>query len=134
MDVISSTWFQQLSWYLVKLLPGGLFTVWCLWGVNWRRAWPVLATGGWVPMVLIGLMAAFVWSLIWPTNAIVLGFLVVPNLVWQLGSVAILIGVALFCGSLQTRYGGEPPEIDLEPPAHGHGHADHGHAHGHPTH
>jgi hypothetical protein len=133
MDLTAPAWFYDVGQTLLKLLPGGLLTVWCLWAVNWRRTWPVLAAGGWVPLVLIGLMAAYVWSLVWPTNALVLGLFVVPNQLWQLGSVAVLIGVVLFCGWLQTRYGWEPPEISLEPPAHGHGH-DHGHgpeAHAH---
>jgi hypothetical protein len=134
------TWLDELTRAVFKFVPGGLltagclvvFVVWCLWGVNWRRAWPVLAEGGWVPMVLIAGMAAFVWSRVWPSQATVLGLIVVPNFLWHLGSAALLIGVALFCGWLQLRYGCEPAEISLEPPAHGHGHEDHGHEqHGH---
>lgn len=119
--------FHSIPW--LKLLCGAAFVVWCLWGINWRRAWPILAEGGWAPLVLIGLMAAFVWSRVWPTPALVLGTLLVPNFLWQLGAVAILIGVALFCGWLQVRFGWEPAEIDFEPPAHshGHGHEDQGH-------
>src|SRR5262249_30749969 len=101
MDLTLPTWLQQLGWILLKLLPGGILTVWCLWAVNWRKAWPVLAVGGWVPLVLIGVMAAVVWSRVWPYDVIVLWFLPVPNGLWQFGAVAILIGVALFCGWLQ---------------------------------
>ena len=76
MDLTAPAWFYDVGQTLLKLLPGGLLTVWCLWAVNWRRTWPVLAAGGWVPLVLIGLMAAYVWSLVWPTNALVLGLFV----------------------------------------------------------
>jgi hypothetical protein len=106
-----------------------VLAAWCLWAVNWRRAWPILAEGGWLPLVLIGVMAALVFSAIWPSTAVILGILVVPNFLWQLGATAIVIGGALFWGWLQVRFGWEPPEISVEPPTHGHGHGDHGHEH-----
>jgi hypothetical protein len=145
MDFTLPTWLNDFGWILRTLLPGSILAAWCLWGVNWHKAWPVLAAGGWAPLVLIGVMAAFVWSHVWPTDVIVLGFLPVPNGVWQLGSVSLLIGVALCCGWLQARSGWAPPEISFEPPAHtaAHGHdhhGDHDHApaaattNGHPTH
>jgi hypothetical protein len=130
MDLTLPTWLHDVGQTLLTLLPGGLLTAWSLWAVDWRKAWPVLAAGGWLPLVLIGFMAAYVWARVWPTNALVLGLVVVPNFLWQLGSVAILIGVVLFCGWLQTRSGWGPPEISFEPPAHerghelGHGHSD----------
>jgi hypothetical protein len=97
--------------------------------VNWRRAWPVLAEGGWMPLVLIGIMAGFVWSRVSPSDMIVLGIFVVPNVLWQLGTVALLICLILICGWLQTRYGWYPPEVNLEPPPPSHDpHASH-HAH-----
>jgi len=102
-----------------------LFVAWWLWGVNWRRAWPVLAEGGWLPLVLVGIMAAFAWSRISPSTAIVFGFLAVPNLLWQLGAVGLLIGLVLFCGWLQTRVGWYPPEVSLEPPPSHDPHASH---------
>jgi hypothetical protein len=108
-----------------------VFTVWMLFAVNWRRAWPVLAAGGWLPLVLLGLMAGYVWSRAYPSIAILIGFIVVPNVVWQVGAVGVLIGIALFCGWLQTHFGWYPPDVDLEPPAHGHGHHGHEHDHAH---
>jgi hypothetical protein len=111
---------------LNALLPGGLFTAFCLLAIDWRKAMPVIRAGGWLPLVLLGMMAAFVCSLVWPSPAIVLGMILVPNFLWQLGSAAVLLGVALTCAVLQARYGWAPPEIDLEPPAHVH-HDDHDH-------
>src|SRR5262249_24640148 len=85
--------------------------------------------GGWLPLVLIAVMAALVFSAVWPSSVVVLGVLVVPNFLWQLGGTALVIGVALFCGWLQVHYGWQPPEIRVEPPAHDHGHGHHGHDH-----
>jgi hypothetical protein len=121
--------FHSMPW--PKILLGMCFVVWCLCAVNWRRAWPILAEGGWLPLVLIGVMAALVFSAVWPSSVVVLGVLVVPNFLWQLGCTALVIGVALFCGWLQVHYGWQPPEVSVEPPAHGHahGHGDHGHEH-----
>jgi hypothetical protein len=144
MDFTLPPWLHEFGTIMLRLLPGGLLVAWCLWAVNWRKTWPVLAAGGWVPLVLIGIMGAVIWAFVWPRDMIVLGFFLVPNGLWQLGSVAILLGVALFCGWLQTRSGWAPPEISFEPPAHAaHGHDDHGHhdhapavvtTNGHPTH
>src|SRR5262245_54508727 len=124
MDPIVTDWLWQAGRVLTKLLPGGILTAWCLWAVDWRKAWPVLAAGGWVPLVLIGVMAGAVWSLVWPTNALVFGMVTVPNGLWQLGAVGVLIAVALFCGWVQTHYGRPPAEVDLAPRAAAHHHAD----------
>src|SRR5438552_3544664 len=73
----------------LKLVLGALLIAWFWCGVDWRKAWPVLAVGGWMPLTLIGLMSALVWSRIWPGTAVLFGFFSVPNLVWQLGGVAL---------------------------------------------
>src|SRR5947209_20139510 len=73
-----------------KTLPLVAFVAWCLWGVDWRRTWPILAAGGWVPLVLIGVMAGVVWAFVFPSSALVFGFMYVHNVLWQLGAVALL--------------------------------------------
>jgi hypothetical protein len=100
---------------------------WCLWGVNWKKAWAVLAAGAWAPVVLLLLTIALVWSQIAPSECTCLGFTTVPNFWWQLGEVGLLAAVTLLCGWLQGYFGWTPVEVDLEPPAP----ADHGHAQGH---
>jgi hypothetical protein len=112
---------------VVRFLPVLAFVAWCLWGIDWRKAWPVLAEGGWIPLVLIGAMAGFVWAFVFPTPAIVFGFIPMPNYLWQLEAVGLLICLALACGWLQTRLGWHPPEISFEPPPAAHD--DHHHAH-----
>jgi hypothetical protein len=101
------------------------WVAWWLCGANWKKLWPVLAQGAWAPLVLLMVAAAMVWAQIAPSNYRFLGMELV-NFWWQLGAVGLIVGLALFCGWLQGRFGWTPAEIDLEPPApaamEGHGH------------
>ncbi len=118
---------------LLHLLPGGLWCAWWLWCVNWKKAWPMLAEGGWMPVVLLMFISALAWSRIFPATFTGLGF-PITNFVWQSGCVIALTLIALFCGWVQGQLGWTPEEISFEPPPteHGHGHHGHGHhAHGH---
>ena len=115
-----------LGW-LVEFLGRWLlliaWVVWWLWGVNWRRAWAVLAAGAWVPVLLAMIAGALVWASLAPNHWDFPGELRVPNFWWQLGGVGLLVALALFCGWLQGVLGWTPADIDLEPPpptAHGH--------------
>ncbi len=113
------------------LLTGGLllgWAAWWLWGVNWAKAWPVLAQGAWVPLLLLIALGALVWSQILP-GGVNLGFATLPNFWWHLGAAGLLAGTALFCGWLQGYMGWTPEEIPIYPEG-GHGHDDaHGHSH-----
>jgi hypothetical protein len=107
-----------------------LVIVWIAWwllGVNWSKVWPVLARGAWMPVVLVLIVAALVWSQIDPSSCSCLGFVNVPNFWWQLGAVLLLAAVTLACGWLQGAVGWTPTEIDLEPHAPPADHAGHGH-------
>jgi hypothetical protein len=112
-----------LAWSLLLV-----WIAWWLWAVNWKKAWKVLAEGGWMPLVLISVMASVVWSHVSPTDWHILPTLFVPNFWWHLGAVCLLVGSALFCGWVQGYFGWTPAEIDLEPPAPA-ADASHGHAH-----
>lgn len=103
-----------LRWSLVIV-----WIAWWLWGVNWKRAWPVLRAGAWAPLLLLMLLVALVWSQLSPSD------LQIANFLARLGMVAFWVGVALLCGALQGAFGWEPAEINLEPPAVGHGHGAH---------
>jgi hypothetical protein len=107
---------------LLGLLPAGLWCAWFLWCVNWPKVWPSLARGGWAVVVLLGLVVALAWSVIFPRPLLGLG-----NFTWQLGAVTLLIAAALFCGWLQGKLGWTPAEVSFAPPAdsHGHGHGGH---------
>jgi hypothetical protein len=122
-------WVYDVGRTTVRLLPVIALIAWCLWGVNWRKAWPILAEGAWVPLVLIAGFAGFVWSQVFPMTVLVLGFIPMPNVVWQLAAVALLVGLVLFCGWLQTVMNWYPPDVNFDPPVatdpHGHGHDTH---------
>ena len=100
---------------------------WWLWAVDWRKVWPVLAQGAWLPAVLLMLLASLVWAEMAPSDCDCLGFVTVPNFWWQLGDVSLLVAVTLFCGWLQGVFGWAPAEVELEPQpeAAGHGHHHH---------
>jgi hypothetical protein len=112
---------------IVTLLAAALWCAWWLWCVDWKKLWPVLASGAWAPVVLFVAMGGAVWAqldqkdLTWP------GYYV-PSLAWHVGAALVLAAVALLCGWLQGVFGWSPPEFPVHPaPAdHGHGH-DHGH-------
>lgn len=101
-----------------------IWIVWWLLGVNWRKLWPVLGSGGWAPLVLLTLVVSLVWSRLQPVPCDCIG-VTVPNFWWQLGYMAMLVAIALFCGWLQGVLKWEPAEINLEPPAHAETHAAH---------
>jgi hypothetical protein len=120
---------RLLGEILYLLMGWSLLIGWLAWwlaGVNWKRLWPVLAQGAWAPAVLALGAISLVWSQIDPKDCTCLGFAVIPNFWWQLGSLGLLAAVTLFCGWLQGVFGWTPTEIDLEPPAVAH---DHGHGH-----
>jgi hypothetical protein len=114
---------------LYLLLQNALLVVWLAWalfGINWKRAWPVLAEGAWAPVVLLTILVPLVWASLFPTAFAGLGFVVIPNFWWQLIAVWLLVAATCFCGWLQGVLNYTPPEISTEPPA-----DDHGHGHGH---
>jgi len=123
-------------WQLVRLilipvlliLPLLLWFLFCLLAVNWKKMWPVLREGGWVPLTLLTILVALVWSQIQPNSVRLFGFVHVGNFWWQAGAVALLAGLGLFAGWMQQRYSWFPLEIPVEPPPLEHGH---GHEHGH---
>jgi hypothetical protein len=121
-----------LGQLLVQLLSLGthwllliLWVAWWLLATNWNKAWPALRAGGWAPLILLMLVAALAWSRLQPVACDCLGSLVIPNFWWQLGYLAMLVAVALFCGWLQGILRWAPPEVSLDAPAHGHGNAGH---------
>ncbi len=105
--------FQQIMGWSLLIV----WLAWWLWGVNWKKAWPVLARGAWVPVALVMVVVALVWSQIAPSEGDCFGLFKVGNFWWQLGDVCLLVALTLFCGWLQGVSGWEPAEVNLEPPA-----------------
>jgi hypothetical protein len=117
---------------LVALIVASLLLIvwiaWWLWAVNWKKVWPVLAEGAWAPAVLLMIGGAIAWSQLAPSTCDCLGIVTIPNFWWQLGDIATLAILALFCGWVQGLLHWQPAEISLEPPAaagHDHGHGGH---------
>src|SRR5262249_60099750 len=95
-----------------KLLPWLPVLAWCawwLWCADWKKAWPVLARGAWVPVVLFVLVVALAWSRITSSPEPFISA-PLPNFWWQLGACTGMVLLALFCGYLQGRVGGTPPQ------------------------
>jgi hypothetical protein len=114
-----------LCWFLWRWSLLIVAIAWCLWAVDWRKLWSVLAQGAWVPCVLALVTAALIWSRVAPTQGNLLGLVDVPNFWWQLGDVCLVAVVILACGWIQDSFRWAPAEITLEPPAAAA--AEHGH-------
>jgi hypothetical protein len=104
---------DALGWSLVIA-----WLAWCLFGINWKKAWGVLAQGAWAPLVLAMVLIALAWCQMTPAA---------PQFGWKLLQVSVVVAASLFCGWVQGYFGWQPAEISLEPPAqaanaHGHGH------------
>jgi hypothetical protein len=128
-------WLKAAWQAVLTVLPLVLFFLFFLFAVNWRRLGEVLREGGAVPLALLLVLIAFVWSQIAPSEAELLRGLAVGNFWWQLLTVGFWASVALFAGWLQDRYGWYPPEYAVEPPAvHGHGTEHHPHGESHHPH
>src|SRR5260370_39411309 len=109
------TWLEQTIAVLKVLVPVALWMAWWLWAVNWKQAWPVLAQGGWAPVLLLIFLGAEAWSRIAPSECDCLRFVAIPNFWWQLGSLSALVALALFCGWLQGLMNWLPPEVPINP-------------------
>lgn len=123
----SWAWLESVRVVMLFLLPGGLWCVWWLFGVNWQKLWPILALGAWVPVVLLMIVCTLAWAEADPTECGCLG-VTIPAGLWHLGGVCALVAIALFCGWLQGVWGLTPPEIPIEPPAGAHA-GEHNHHH-----
>lgn len=99
--------------WVLPLLPLVAWCAWWLWCVNWEKAWPALARGGWIVVALLGLVLALVASVLSTGKG--------WNFWWHLGAVTALILVALLCGWLQGKLGWTPGPVTLYP-VHDHGH------------
>lgn len=129
MHMMIADWPPPFGQVMLKLLPLGVLVVWFLLAVDWKKAWPVLAAGGWAPLVLIALMGAAVWSFVVPGSIQLPVIGSISSGVWHFIAAAFLVGVVLFCGWLQSRSAYAPPEFNLDEPAHHHGEHEHHHAH-----
>ncbi len=114
-------WWPLIAWVAFWLLA-----------VNWIKLRRTLLDGGWIGVVLIGLMMVLVWGIVAPPpdGAHSLLGLKVSNFVGKTMYVTGLLVIMLLCGSAQLSGAVDRYLHFVEPDAddHGHGH-DHGHDH-----
>jgi len=137
-DVVVSLGFLLLPW-----IPLFAWVAFWTFGVNWTQLRDVLRKGGWIGVVLIGLVAVLVWGSVWPPargHYDLLG-LRISNFVGKTVYVSGLICLMLLSGSVQlsgacNRWLCFPEDTPEDDHAHGdHGHGDHAHGdHGHSDH
>ena len=138
-DVVISVLFLVAPWSPLIAWVG----FWLL-AVNWEKLYPVLARGGAVGVLLVGLMMILIWGLMAPPPD---GFhdlfgLKVMNFVGKTIYVTMLLTIMTLCGAVQLSgacgscacFPEDSSDVDHdsdmahESDAHaGHGHAGHGH-------
>lgn len=143
----------EASWNLIITLLGivvpwtpliAWVAFWLL-AVNWVKVREVMIKGGWIGVVLIGLMMIMVWGVVAPPTGGThhLFGLNVTNFVGKTVYVTALFTIMFLCGSVQLSGAcgklAQFPEDVVDDghcdshghDSHGHGHDDHGHADAH---
>ena len=88
---------------LLPVIPLAAWIVFWLFGVNWVKLRQVLLQGGWIGVVLIGLVAVLIWGSIAPPpggSHFILG-LKLSNFVGKTVLVTTLFCIMFLCGSVQ---------------------------------
>jgi hypothetical protein len=122
--VLIVPWTPLISWVAFWLLA-----------VNWEKLYPILAKGGVIAVLLIGLTAILIWGLIAPPPDglhHMFGLRLV-NFAGKTVYVTMLVAIMALCGTVQLSgaCGSLVWFPEDEPEGH-HGHGDHGHDdHGH---
>lgn len=143
-NLFSASWDVLLA-ILALLVPWTPLIAWIafwLFAVNWEKLYKVMVKGGWVGVVLIGLVMILVWGVVAPPaggNHQLFG-LSVTNFVGKAVYVTTLLVIMSLCGSVQltgacgslARF--PAPKADdchashVHPDDHGHEHDSHLHA------
>jgi hypothetical protein len=109
------------SWFLATWPLVVFWLAWWLWAADWRKLGPALAQGAWAPVVMLAILGALVWAVLFPSTFPLtwLGMAdrQIPNFLWQFLATCLLFASAGFMGWLQQVYRWQPPEVLLEPAA-----------------
>ena len=135
-NLLAAGWDVLIS-LLVLILPWTPLLAWVafwLLAVNWVKLREVLIRGGWIGVVLIGLVMVLVWSLVAPpaSGSHHLFGLNVSNFVGKTVYVTALLTIMFLCGSVQLS-GACGSLAHFPEPSHDdddHGHDSHGHEDG----
>jgi hypothetical protein len=101
-DVLNAV-FQLLKPHLGLYLGLALWIIFCTGALNWVRLRRIILSGGWVGLLLIGLVAILVWGSIAPPEGgmhYILGA-PIPNFYGKMVYVTGLICIMLLSGSVQ---------------------------------
>jgi hypothetical protein len=125
---------------LVPWTPLAAWVAFWLYAVDWVKLREIIVRGGWIGLVLLGVMAAFLWGLVAPpeSGAHHLLGLTVSNFVGKLIYVTSLLVIMQLCGSVQLaglcgRWASFPedaPEAHADHGGHAGGHGEHPAGHG----
>ncbi len=104
-DVFIAVWSLFLA-LLAVVTPWTPLIAWLafwLLAVNWAKLWPVVVRGGWIGIVLIGIVMTMAWGAVAPPEGgahFLLG-LTLSNFVGKFVYVTALLVMMLLCGSVQ---------------------------------
>ncbi len=104
-EVFFAVWGLLLA-VLTLVAPWTPLIAWLaywLFAVDWPKLWPVMARGGWIGVIFIGLVMALVWGVVAPPTGgthYILG-LTVQNFTGKFVYVTALFLMAMFCGFVQ---------------------------------
>ena len=145
-SLLAASWEVVIA-LLVLVLPWTPLLAWVafwLLAVNWVKLRDILLRGGWIGVVLMGLVMVLVWSLVAPpaSGSHHLFGLHVSNFVGKTVYVTALLTIMFLCGSVQlsgacgtlAHFPEVPPDDDSHGQGDGHDHAadsqgSHAHAH-----
>ena len=136
-SLLAASWEVVIA-LLVLILPWMPLLAWVafwLLAVNWVKLRDVMLRGGWIGVVLMGLVMVLVWSLVAPpaSGSHHLFGLNVSNFVGKTVYVTALLTILFLCGSVQLSGAcgtlAQFPEVS--PDDEGHGHEGDGHDDGH---
>jgi hypothetical protein len=143
LQVLFAAGWNVLVSLLGLLLPWTPLIAWVafwLLAVNWVKLREVMIQGGWIGVVLLGLMMVLVWGVVAPPAAgshLLFG-LTVSNFVGKTVYVTALLTIMFLCGSVQLSGAcGKFAVFPEDPSPDDHGHGDYGHGdheHGHESH
>jgi hypothetical protein len=105
LELLQATWNVVVT-LLTLILPWTPLICWVaywLFAVNWVKVREVLIKGGWIGIVLLGLMTVVVWGVVDPPDAGThhLFGLHVSNFVGKTVFVTALFTIMFLCGSVQ---------------------------------
>lgn len=137
--LLTASWNVLIS-LLELILPWTPLLAWVafwLLAVNWVKLRDVMLRGGWIGVVLIGLVMVLVWSLVAPpaSGSHHLFGLHVSNFVGKTVYVTALLTILFLCGSVQLSGAcgtlAHFPEVPPDDEGHGHDSHEQGDGHDH---